>query len=114
MRPLACGAILIWTVASVAAQEPSRPVFEVASVKPNTSGNMGWRSGPGPGGSYNATNVTLPVLIRYAYDIQDYQFAGGPAWMQTERFDIAARAGREASTAELRLMMRALLADRFK
>ena len=83
-------------------------------MKPNTSVSTSWRSAPGPGGSYNASNVTLPVVIRFAYDIQDYQLAGRPGWMQSERFDIAARAGRDVPNAELRLMVQSLLADRFK
>jgi uncharacterized protein (TIGR03435 family) len=101
------------TALPLAAQEPT-PRFDVASVKPNPSGDRKSSSGEAPGGSYNATNVPLPVVIRFAYDLQSYQLRGGPAWMETARFDISARAGRDASNSELQLMMRTLLADRFK
>jgi uncharacterized protein (TIGR03435 family) len=60
--------------------------------------------------------VNSPVVrvIMYAYDLRDYQLAGAPEWARTERFDIAARAGREVTLAELRLMVQTLLADRFQ
>jgi uncharacterized protein (TIGR03435 family) len=86
----------------------------VVSIKPNPSGDRKYSSGEAPGGGYNATNVPLPVLIRFAYDIQPYELRGGPAWMETDRFDVSARAGRDVCNFELRLMLRTLLADRFK
>jgi len=53
-------------------------------------------------------------LITYASDVQDFQLSGGENWVRTERYDVSARAGREASQAELREMVKALLADRLK
>jgi uncharacterized protein (TIGR03435 family) len=69
--------------------------------------------------------VTLRQLIRNAYQLQDFQISGGPNWLASDRFDIVAKAeGRdlgdpfqaEKSGAPSRgqLMLRALLADRFK
>ena len=53
-------------------------------------------------------------LIAEAYEVQDFQLSGGEDWVRTERYDVAARAGREVSQTELREMAKALLADRFK
>ena len=39
---------------------------------------------------------------------------GGPSWMRTDRFDIAAKAANEAAPAEVMAMARQLLADRFR
>ena len=39
---------------------------------------------------------------------------GGPSWVREDRYDVAARAGREVPLAELRLMVRSLLVERFK
>lgn len=39
--------------------------------------------------------------------------SGGPDWVRTERYEVAGRAGREVSQAELRAMVRTLLGDRF-
>ena len=103
--------------AILSAQSPaptaSAPVFDVASVKRNTSGSFGWSSSPGPAG-YSATNVALPTLVQFAYNVRAYQLMGGPDWIQANRFDIAARAGREVPNADLRLMVQVLLSDRFK
>jgi len=92
--------------------QAAKPTFEVASVKRNLSG-FGI-PGPRPGGVYSATGSTLQTIVLWAYGIRDYQLLEGPGWVRTDRFDIAARAGRDASGDELRLMVQSLLEDRFK
>ena len=103
------------------------PMFEVASIKPNTDltqQQSGLRRVPG--GGLNATNVTVRFLIAFAYDIRDHQLSGGPAWLDTDRWDVLAKPSSDAAAAEpgsnfdaasterLRLRMRTLLADRFQ
>ena len=39
---------------------------------------------------------------------------GGPSWLTSDRFDIVAKAPDNASPEQMPLMLRALLADRFK
>lgn len=92
---------------------PSDLVFDTASVKRNTS------SGPGssfdtPEGWVRATNVTTAMLIRFAYDLPNFQVSGGPDWLNSDRFDITARAEGTPSLAMKRVMLRRLLAERFK
>ena len=102
-----------------AAQQPSAPRFEVASInlwqRPTTSAPGVYRSVPAPPGSgiFNRS-TTLAGLIAEAYDVQDFQLSGGEDWLRTERYDVAARAGRDVSEAELAEIVKALLADRFK
>lgn len=96
--------------------------FEVASVKLNTSGDGSQRGiGTPPGGRLMFTDVPLRTIIRFAYDIQNTQLVGGPAWIDTDFFDIEAKApsAQVASNARvpmdvLRTMTRSLLADRFQ
>jgi uncharacterized protein (TIGR03435 family) len=101
--------------------------FEVASVKPNNSDNPQAYStfplGPGDvyvdsGGLFSATNYPLVTYIAFAYKIMGNQiesFLGQlPGWVSTDRFDIQARATGHPTKDQMRLMMRALLADRFK
>jgi uncharacterized protein (TIGR03435 family) len=99
------------------------PAFEVASVKPNKSGDGRVLLGVQPGGRFTATNVTLRMLIRNAYQLQDFQIAGGPGWLNDDHFDIVAKAPDgtppplppgSGQPSLIQLMMRALLADRFK
>jgi len=123
-----CGAIAIaWPLflGLASAQTPAPPdlsrlEFEVASVKPNKTGDPNSRLGLQPGGRIVATNVALRLLIRNLYNVQADQIVGAPDWIETERFDIEAKADREyppgadAPAPELLAMMRNLLAERFQ
>lgn len=97
------------------------PTFEVASVKPNKSGDGRIFFGMQPGGRFTATNVPLRELIRMAYLIQGFQLVGGPDWIGSERFDVVAKAEGDVPRpvpggppGPMFLMVRALLAERFK
>lgn len=100
--------------------EPAeRMTFEVASVKPNNSGELNVRFGIQPGGRFIATNVAVRQLITFAYQLQNFQLLDAPSWTQNERYDIQAIAGREIPPTPLgqvgpvQLMVRSLLEDRF-
>ena len=119
-EPLAGG---VW-LAQPPVGEPL-PQFEVASVKPNKSGDWRVMMSIQPGGRMTATNATLSMLIRNAYQLQDFQIIGGPGWMTSDHFDINAKAPDDALGDPFRadelgqpsrgqLMLRALLAERFK
>jgi uncharacterized protein (TIGR03435 family) len=90
------------------------PAFEVASVRPNNAGYMSMRLDSQPGGRVTGTNVTAATLIRFAYDMPDFQMFGGPNWINSDRFDVIAKAENDAPLDQKRLMMRRLLAERFK
>ena len=61
-------------------------------------------------------NATLRTLIRNGYDIQNFQFAGGPSWLDSDSYDISATIADNAQVSEdqYRALVRALLADRFQ
>jgi uncharacterized protein (TIGR03435 family) len=108
------------------AQTPAALTFDVASVKPNQSddpANSNFPLGPGDvyipnGGFFSATNQPLVVYFRFAYKITGSQWQSlqpqFPEWANSERFDIQARAEGNPTKDQMRLMMRSLLADRFK
>jgi uncharacterized protein (TIGR03435 family) len=94
---------------------PPAPAFEVASVKASTrsgegSGRESISAGPA---SVTMTNVKVKSIVQWAYRMQAIQVIG-PSWMDTDRYDLAARAAGPASNDDLRKMMQTLLADRFK
>lgn len=103
--------------AATARQQSPTPRFEVASIKlwgpPVTPVTGVLVQAPARSGVFNRS-TTVAGLITYAYDVEDFQLSGGENWVRTERYDVSARAGREASQAELREMVKALLADRLK
>jgi uncharacterized protein (TIGR03435 family) len=55
----------------------------------------------------------VSVLIQAAYDVKEFQILGAPAWSNSDRYDVDARAGEAATFDRMRPMLRSLLADRF-
>jgi uncharacterized protein (TIGR03435 family) len=53
-------------------------------------------------------------VICEAYDIRYAQVLGAPAWTDTERYEVNAKAERPATRDQLRQMLQSLLTDRFK
>jgi uncharacterized protein (TIGR03435 family) len=98
---------------SLVAQPSTLPAFAAASVKRNTSGSeMGSRN-LGAGGRMVFVNYGLDKIIAAAYDVEDYQVIGAPTWA-SDPFDITAIAGTNATLDQLNLMLRRLLAERFR
>jgi uncharacterized protein (TIGR03435 family) len=95
--------------------------FEVVSIKPNTSVELGSRVAVLPSGRFIMTNMPLSAILFTAYELQDaFQVDGLPEWAQKERFDIEAQAPAGVRIAfpgqgtALPRMLQAMLADRMK
>lgn len=103
------------------AQQQPRPAFEVASIKPGDPNDQRVGIHLQPGGRFTTTNATLKILIAFAYDLQTHQISGGPKWLETDNFNIEAKADStipisitsEGGT-QIRLTLQSLLAERFK
>ncbi|MEO5924751.1 MAG: TIGR03435 family protein [Bryobacteraceae bacterium] len=111
--------LAIWLLCApfCSSQVPETPGgFDVASIKRNTSGDEGERIGPIVMGRFNASNMAVEHLIRLAYKVHDFEIVGTPSWSMTETFDIDAKAeGMDTATyEEMRPLLQALLADRFR
>jgi uncharacterized protein (TIGR03435 family) len=117
--------VLAWMIAPRAESQNGSPVdptlrFEVASVKPNKSGDVHWTLLP-RGSDAIGNNVPLDAVIRAAYQVSSNRIAGAPAWTSSERFDIVAKAppgmtltmGRGPRPGLFEIMLRNLLAERF-
>ena len=121
------------TAAKSSPSTPGKLEFDVASVRQNKSGLPGAGGdessvnipmGPeatfrNTGGVFSATNMPLNSFISFAYKVTTSQRAAFraslPDWALTEGFNIQARTDKPNVTKdEMRMMMRALLADRFK
>jgi uncharacterized protein (TIGR03435 family) len=87
--------------------------FDSASVKRNVSSAQGRTLNAEADGWLTATNVTVAQLIRLAYDVPAFRVSGGPAWINSDTFDVTARAKGNPSPADKRAMLRRLLAERF-
>lgn len=122
IKTLAFAALLGLTAEFCPCQEPAKSAaFEVASIKPCEPGtpepagqSMGMFRFTFPGGRLTARATTLTFLLEWAYGILPSQHSHGPGWTENDRFDIIAKAARDATDAEMRLMTQSLLAERFK
>jgi uncharacterized protein (TIGR03435 family) len=86
--------------------------FDVASIH---ASEPGLRTGNvhTDAGIFSIHNMTLHFCVEWAYGVRPLQLAG-PAWLNELRFDINAKAAdHNADDDQLRLMVRAMLADRF-
>lgn len=101
-------------------QAPARRKFEVASIRQTNSGPPAVYKDPfvfSQGGRFTATNVTLTDVIVMSYKTRRIQMRGGPAWIDSDRFDIIAKADEtdgEVKPEQWAPMVQALLEDRFK
>jgi bla regulator protein blaR1 len=104
---------------------PSKPSFEVASVKPSVNAGNFIGIGRAPGGRFTANNVPLRFLIQNAYRVRDFQVIGGPSWIALERWDIEAKAEEGSIPAPtgppdpnvadpMSIRLQSLLEDRFQ
>lgn len=112
--------------AAAFAQQPAEPRFDVVSIRevppnaPPTMREFGFTPVL-PGGRYIDSRAVLHTLISFVYGVENaQQLAGLPKWAEERSYSIAAKPADGfpvLSTAEnreqVRLMMRAMLAERF-
>ena len=114
---LTLSAISAIAISSVtAAPQATPPSFEVASVKQDPNGQHIRFIRPFP--TLRIEGATLKDLILFAYEVHVFQVTGGPAWIDSELYDIDAKAERPpTSTREFvdlqKRRLQTLLADRF-
>ncbi len=109
------------------AQSAALPkAFDVASIRVNKTASDGRHhiySNPAES-QFRAVNLSLRDLLQFAFDLPDSQILGGPAWLDLTMFDVDAKSDPSVDTQlhglpgeqariQKRLMVQALLADRF-
>ena len=93
----------------------ANPAFEVATIKPSDPAHpeqiITLR-----GAEVITTNVTVHALINLAYWLHPKQLTGGPAWTETEKFDMAGKpdAPGQPNVDQMKVMIQKLLTDRFQ
>lgn len=101
-------------LALLAATAFAQPSFEVATVKlsPESSPPASIRSTPG--GRLETRNVTLRMLIKWAWDLDDDRLSGTPKWLDDDHYDVTGKSPQEKPPqGAYQLMMQSLLRDRF-
>lgn len=113
---------LVWIYAGwlafTAGAALGQTAFDVASITPTPVDRARGEGGGWERISWTPTrlsleNASLSVCIQWAWEVKFYQISG-PAWIGDERYDILAKTEHPAEVARLRLMLQALLAERFR
>ena len=115
MRAIWCAGLMVCASSGLFGQSAAAPSFEVVSVKPApppTGNNLRVTMG-GDAGRVNFSNVTLKSVMTRAYGVKPHQISG-PAWLDSERYDIVATIPAGAPREQIPTMLQTLLADRFK
>jgi len=119
MKGLFAQVSILIALAGVAYGQTAEPLpsFDAADVhvSPRSANpNVQSLGGFVRGGKYQFRNATMLDLVASAYGVEPEKVLGGPSWLETDRFDILAKAPASATNATAKLMLRSLLADRFK
>jgi uncharacterized protein (TIGR03435 family) len=93
----------------------AKPAFEVATIKPSDPARPG-KVFTIRGQDVITINTTLSDLITMAYNLHPRQVTGGPAWLESDKYDITGRPEipGQPNTTQLKIMIQKLLADRFQ
>jgi len=138
MRSLCAGGPALVAVILSAAMSPRRAAaqssetaaahltFEVASIRPSDPAALNSFMRMDPSGGFRAENMTVKSLIYFAYGHKLFEVAGGPDWIGTARYDIAAKSEeslnedphlshseRQGFNDRQKYRLRSLLEDRF-
>jgi len=121
-----CAGIAVSSAAQIIHASDPLPSFEVATIKPASP--QPHRSSVSPA-EVTISDVTVRNLIEQAYGIpwtaaENERVLGGPAWLDTSRYDIVARIpgdlaeaqqklSRDQQKQQISLMLQSLLVERF-
>ena len=95
--------------------QEKRLTFEVASIKPTKPGGKGGGMRVMPGGQeFVSQGMSLKFMIAFMYWVPMRQVTGGPAWIDNDQWDIAAKADHPRDLDDLREMFRNMLTDEFQ
>ena len=105
--------VLILAAGALSAQTPdTKPTFEAAFIKANTTAS-GSSSSNGTKGQIVMVNQSLRRLVERAYNVKPFQVMA-PDWLDGLKFDITAKYPEDTKNSDRPAMLRSLLEDRFK
>lgn len=115
MLPVRMTLSIVLTLTALAPAQDKRLIFEVASIKPAKPDGRGGGTRVMPGGQeFRTEGVSLRFMTAFMYWVPLRQVTGGPTWLDSDLWDIAAKADRPHDLKNLREMFRNMLADEFK
>ena len=112
VRAFACVVFLLSLAGAALGQ--AAPAFEVADIHTSPHTLQPFARSIFQGNRFMMRQANMVDLIAKAYGVDPNNVVGGPSWLETDRFDIYAKAPLKTSSETINLMLRELLADRFK
>ncbi len=107
--------VVLMAGAAFGQSTPARPAFQIADVHVSApSRNPNMQGGVLRSGRYEIRQATILDLIKIAYGVDPNMVVGGPSWLESDRFDVIAKAPPATSAETANLMLQDLLAERFK
>jgi uncharacterized protein (TIGR03435 family) len=93
----------------------ANPAFEVATIKPSDPARPG-KVFTVRGQDVLTINTTLNDLVSMAYNLHARQIAGGPSWLDSDKYDVTGRPDvpGQPSVEQIKIMLQKLIADRFQ
>jgi uncharacterized protein (TIGR03435 family) len=107
--------IVLLSLLATLAVSGQQPKFEMADVHVSTTAHGFAQNFGGVlrAGRYINRDATMLQLITAAYGVSEDDISGGPGWVSSELFDVIAKIPDGTTPATAKLMLQALLADRF-
>jgi uncharacterized protein (TIGR03435 family) len=97
------------------AQSSAGAQFDVVSIKPNTAGlGAGGGMRTLPDGTFMMTNQPIRSIVLAASPVPVREVSGLPEWVNTDRYDITAKAPAGSKREQQREMMRNMIVERMK
>jgi uncharacterized protein (TIGR03435 family) len=114
-RRRAAWLLLACRVAIPTASLAQQAAFAVATIRPSSAEVKFEHDGKTETtpGTLRMQDVSVDTCIKWAYGVQ-YSQISGPAWIDSDKFDITAKADNPATEEQMKRMLQTLLADRFK
>jgi uncharacterized protein (TIGR03435 family) len=93
----------------------AKPSFEDSTIKPSRP-EARFSLLLNQSGMLNTTATSVSDLIKFAYGVHPKQIVGGPAWMESDKFDVTGKPDTPGipNVPQLQMMIQKLLADRFQ
>jgi uncharacterized protein (TIGR03435 family) len=114
MRVCASLAVVVVACGAASGQSPDKARFQAAEIRSSPKTSQPIVRGPfSTAGRYELRFATMLDLIRIAYGLDGESVAGGPPWLEMDRFDVFAKTPERPSPQALRQMLQTLLAERF-
>src|SRR5579872_3569302 len=114
MSVCTCLSLAALLPAAAFSQTETAPKFEISEIQTSPKTAQPFARGPFYSNPrYEIRFATMLDLVSMAYALDPEKVYGGPSWLEMDRFDVFAKTAGASNGEQRRLMLRALLADRF-